>query len=139
MVRAGEPDSAAKALGIGRGKPVLERGPETSDVVGDGASIVRGGLAQNGSVLGRDPLDGGDAAGRKLARVRDDAGAKDRGALAHTLVSLDFGEANNWIVGLVLDALSCADGRGGAGSEHVELALRSRKHLSIVELGEKFG
>ena len=54
VVRAGEPDSAAKALGIGRGKPVLERGPETSDVVGDGASIVRGGLAQNGSVLGQE-------------------------------------------------------------------------------------
>ena len=139
MVRAGKPDSAAKALGVSGGEPVLERRAETGDVVGDRAPVVRWRFAQDGAVLGRNPFNRSDASRRELARVRKDTWAKDRGALAHSLVGLDLGEADNWVVGLVLGTLAGADGRRGAGGEHVELALRTRKHFSIVELCEKFG
>ena len=144
VVRAGKPDIARPnyALGVSGGEPVLERRAETGDVVGDRAPVVRWRFAQDGAVLGRNPFNRSDASRRELARVRKDTWAKDRGALAHSLVGLNLGEADNWVVGLVLGTLAGADGRRGAGGEHVELALRSsttRKHLSIVELCEKFG
>ena len=131
VVRAGKPDSAAKALGVSGGEPVLERRAETGDVVGDRAPVVRWRFAQDGAVLGRNPFNRGDASRRELARVREDTWAKDRGALAHSLVGLDLGEADNWVVGLVLDALSGADGRRGAGGEHVDLCAQALQHRGV--------